>query len=269
MKNVAVIMSVYKNDKPELVRLSVESILHQSYGHFDFYILGDGILNEDVDKYLSGIDDKRVFYTLRKENKGLAYSLNELLNTVLSKDYEIIFRMDADDISLPQRFEKQLAFLEAHKNIDCAGTWATEINGKGEVFYKKEMPVTHEECYELFKMRDCFIHPTVAFRRSFFDKAGLYPEDTYFGEDTMMWAMGFANGCRFANIPEFLFLFRLDEYFFERRRGWKHAKSIFVLRRRVNKLLHYPLSANMYAVVYSIAKLMPTPVLNLIYQKLR
>ena len=67
------------------------------------------------------------------------------------------------------------------------------------------MPITHEECLELFKKRDCMIHPTVMFRRSYFEKAGLYPEDTYFGEDTMMWAKGFKSGCKFANVPEYLF----------------------------------------------------------------
>lgn len=58
------------------------------------------------------------------------------------------------------------------------------------------------------------IHPTVMFRRSYFEKAGLYPENTYFGEDTMMWAKGFKAGCQFANLPEYLLKFRLDPNFF-------------------------------------------------------
>lgn len=58
------------------------------------------------------------------------------------------------------------------------------------------------------------IHPTVMFRRSYFEKAGLYPEDTYFGEDTKMWAKGFKAECKFANLPEYLLKFRLDSDFF-------------------------------------------------------
>ena len=117
------------------------------------------------------------------------------------------------------------------------------------------MPVTNEECLEFFKIRDSMIHPTVMFRRSYFEKAGLYPENTYFGEDTMMWAKGFKAGCQFANLPEYLLKFRLDPNFFQRRRGWKHARSIFILRRQVNKMLGFGLREDCYALMYAIAKL--------------
>lgn len=82
------------------------------------------------------------------------------------------------------------------------------------------------------------------FRRSYIEKSGLYSLDTYFGEDTMMWAQGFVAGCVFANVPEYLFRFRLDDNFFKRRRGWKHAKGIFTLRHKVNKMLHYGVMAD-------------------------
>lgn len=131
------------------------------------------------------------------------------------------------------------------------------------------MPITHEECLELFKKRDCMIHPTVMFRRSYFEKAGLYPEDTYFGEDTMMWAKGFKSGCKFANVPEYLFKFRLDSNFFERRRGWKHAKSIYTLRHRVNRMLGFGWKEDCYALLYAMVKLMPKSILDIIYKTVR
>ena len=117
--------------------------------------------------------------------------------------------------------------------------------------------------------RDCMIHPTVMFRRTYIEKAGHYSLDTYFGEDTMMWANGFANGCIFANVPEFLFQFRLDDNFFERRRGWKHAYNIFLLRHKVNKMLHYGLLADVWALAYAFAKMMPKSILNIIYKRAR
>ena len=64
----------------------------------------------------------------------------------------------------------------------------------------------------------------------------------------MMWAQGFAAGCKFANVPEYLFKFRLNDDFFNRRRGWKHAKVILTLRWKVNKMLNYPLKAYLYAI---------------------
>ena len=251
------------------VQLATESILNQSYSNFDFFIQYDGPVKEDIDKYLSSIEDKRIKIFKRNENKGLAYSLNELLGVVISKGYQYIARMDADDISLPERFEKQLAFMELHPDIECLGTWAIEIKSDGSEFYRKQMPETHEGCWKQFMIRDCMIHPTVMFRKSYIEKAGMYSLDTYFGEDTMMWAQGFAKGCKFANIPEYLFKFRLDDNFFNRRRGWKHAKGILTLRWKVNNMLHYPLKAYLYSIAYAGAKMMPTKVLNMIYRKAR
>lgn len=268
-KKLAVIMSLYKSDVIVYVQLATESILNQSCSNFDFFIQYDGPVKEDIDKYLSSIEDKRIKIFKRNENKGLAYSLNELLGVVISKGYQYIARMDADDISLPERFEKQLAFMELHPDIECLGTWAIEIKSDGSEFYRKQMPETHEACWKQFMIRDCMIHPTVMFRKSYIEKAGMYSLDTYFGEDTMMWAQGFAKGCKFANIPEYLFKFRLDDNFFNRRRGWKHAKGILTLRWKVNKMLHYPLKAYLYSIAYAGAKMMPTKVLNMIYRKAR
>lgn len=269
MRRLVVIMSLYKSDVLNFVELAVDSILSQTYPDFDFYIQFDGSVSKDIDDYLSNIHDERICIFRRDENKGLAYSLNELLNRVMPQNYEFIARMDADDISQPERFEKQIAFMEAHPEIDCLGTWAIEINADGSEYYRKQMPTTHDGCWKQFMIRDCMIHPTVMFRRSYIEKAGIYSLDTYFGEDTMMWAQGFANGCKFANLSEYLFKFRLNDEFFSRRRGWKHAKGILTLRWKVNKMLHYPLKAYLYAIAYAGAKMMPTKVLNLIYRKAR
>ena len=266
---ISVIMSLYKSDVLEYVKLATESILCQSFSNFDFYIQYDGYVQQDVDEYLSGIKDDRIHIYRRNENKGLAQSLNDLLAVVMPLGYEYIARMDADDISLPERFEKQIAYMDAHPETECLGTWAVEIKSDGSEFYRKQMPETHEGCWKQFMIRDCMIHPTVMFRRCYIEKAGLYSLDTYFGEDTMMWANGFANGCRFANLPEYLFKFRLNDDFFNRRRGWKHAKGILTLRWKVNKMLKYPLRAYLYAIAYAGAKMMPTSVLNLIYRKAR
>lgn len=269
MTRLVVIMSLYKSDILEYVRLAVDSVLSQTYANFDFYIQFDGSVSKDIDDYLSNIQDERLNIFRRDENKGLAFSLNELLERVMPNGYQYIARMDADDISMPERFEKQIAFMDAQPEVDCLGTWAIEIKSDGSEFYKKQMPETHEGCWKQFMIRDCMIHPTVMFRRSYIEKAGYYSLDTYFGEDTMMWANGFANGCTFANVPEYLFKFRLNDDFFNRRRGWKHAKGILTLRWKVNKMLHYPLKSYLYAIAYAGAKLMPKAVLNLIYKTAR
>ena len=262
-------MSLYKNDRLEFVQLAVESILNQTYKDFDFYIQYDGPVRTDVDEYLSSLVDDRVKVQRRAENKGLAQSLNELLAIVMPTGYEYIARMDADDISGKNRFERQMAYFESHPELDCLGTWAVEITSSGEEYFRKQMPETNDACYELFKKRDCMIHPTVMFRRSYIEKAGAYATDTFFGEDTMMWAQGFAAGCKMGNVPEYLFRFRLDDNFFNRRRGWKYAKGIWQLRHRVNKMLSYGVSADMWAIAYACAKMMPKFILDVLYRNAR
>lgn len=266
-KRIAVIMSMYKNDVVEYVKLSVESILGQTYKDFDLYVQYDGPVRPEVDEYLNGLADERVKIQRRDINKGLAQSLNDLLAIVMPLGYEYIARMDADDISEPNRFEEQMAYFDSHPDMECLGTWAVEITSKGEEYFRKQMPETHEGCLEQFRKRDCMIHPTVMFRRSYIEKAGVYDLDTFFGEDTMMWAQGFAAGCKMGNVPEYLFRFRLDENFFDRRRGWKYAKGIWQLRHRVNKMLGFGILEDAWAVAYAVVKMMPKAILNVLYLK--
>jgi glycosyltransferase involved in cell wall biosynthesis len=266
---LAVIMSIYKNDRLCFLKKSVESILNQSYFNFVFYIQFDGIIDEECENYLLSLTDERIKLNVRSENRGLAYSLNELLKIALNENFEYIARMDADDISSLDRFFKQVTFLKEYSNIDCLGTWAIEIDEESNEYYRKKMPSSHKDCLEMFKVRDCLIHPTVMFRNSFFKKAGLYPIDTYFGEDTIMWGNGFINGCVFANLPEFLLYFRIDKNFFNRRKGLKHAKSIFNLRVRVNRLLGFGFKSDFYAVLYFTIKLLPSSLLNIVYKYFR
>lgn len=262
-------MSIYQNDVYDFVAAAIDSILSQSYVDFDFYIQYDGPIRKEVDDYLTGLDDNRIKIQRRDENKGLAQSLNDLLAIVMPLGYEYIARMDADDISESNRFERQLKYMEQHTEVECLGTWAMEITSTGKEYFKKQMPESHLGCWEQFKKRDCMIHPTVMFRRSYFEKAGFYALDTFFGEDTMMWAQGFAAGCKFANVPEYLFRFRLDDNFFDRRRGWKYAKGIWQLRHRVNNMLGFGIKKDFIAIAYAFAKMMPKSILNLIYKAAR
>ena len=127
-KHIAVIMSLYKNDVVDFVKLAVESILNQTYKELDFFIQYDGPIHPEVDEYLTGLKDERVKIQRRAENKGLAQSLNDLLNIVKPMGYEFIARMDADDISEVNRFEKQIAYLEAHSEVDLVGGAINEID---------------------------------------------------------------------------------------------------------------------------------------------
>ena len=268
MEKFSVLMSVYHRDNAVYLKEALNSIFDQSILPTEIILVKDGLLSQElnsvIDYFVEKYSSVKIVELL--DNQGLGRALNEGLKYC---SCDLIARMDADDISMPERFVKQIAFMNSHPDIDCLGTWAIEIDDDGKEYFRKKMPITHEECLELFKKRDCMIHPTVMFRRSYFEKAGLYPEDTYFGEDTMMWAKGFKSGCKFANVPEYLFKFRLDSNFFERRRGWKHAKSIYTLRHRVNRMLGFGWKEDCYALLYAMAKLMPKSILDIIYKTVR
>lgn len=247
------------------MKLSVQSIFNQTLKPNEVILVEDGPLTKEL---LSTIDDLVSIYNeivviKLEQNSGLAHALNIALEKCKS-DY--IARMDTDDISNPNRFEKQVRFLNDNPQIDCVGSWAVEITADGSEFFKKQMPLSHDECKKFFIKRNPMIHPTVMFRRSYFEKAGIYQEDTYQEEDTMLWANGFANGCRFANIPEYLYEFRIDDSFFHRRKGFRFAKDTFFIRHKIRKMLRYPFIADVYAFLFAVSKMMPGPILKLIYK---
>lgn len=265
-------MSLYKNDRLQYVKLAVESILGQTYKDFDFYIQFDGPVSQEIDKYLLKLDDERVKIRKRSENKGLAYSLNELLAIVISQGYEYIARMDADDISMSDRFEKQLAYLEIHQDVDCLGGAINEIDENGDERNKKTSYPCHPDDTRLFfRKRNPVAHPTVMFRRSFFEKAGWeYPTDFVRNEDTRLWHEGYKHGCVIANLPDVLLHFRMtDAMFTQRRNGKAFAKSQLMLRKMINRDLKYGVMADVYAYAMYLLMISPSWLLKFAYRVLR
>ena len=270
--NLAVIMSLYKNDRLQYVKLAVESILGQTYKDFDYYIQFDGTIDANVEAYLRGLKDKRIKISARSENKGLAYSLNELLHIVMPREYEYIARMDADDISIPNRFEKQMEYLKMHPEVDMVGGSINEIDENGENRGKiTKYPCEPGECFAFFAKRNPVAHPTVMFRRSFFEKAGWeYPADFVRNEDTRLWHEGYKNGCVIANLPDVLLHFRMtDTMITQRRNGKAFAKSQLELRKMINKDLQFGLIANLYAYAMYLLMISPSWLLKFAYRVLR
>lgn len=271
-KQIAVIMSVYKNDQLKYVQQSVESILSQTFQNFDFYIQFDGTLRIEVELYLRSIQDERLKINIRSENKGLAYSLNELINIVLPLGYEYIARMDADDISKSNRFEKQVNYLELHPNVDCLGSAINEIDDKGNDRGKiVHYPCCNDECLSFFEKRNPLAHPTVMFRRSFFDKTKcVYPTNYGLNEDLMLWYIGFKNGAVIENLPDVLLNFRMSEAMFKQRRnGYKLAKDQLMVRKIINNGLNFGFMSHIYAYASFFIMIAPTSIRKIAYKYLR
>jgi glycosyltransferase involved in cell wall biosynthesis len=235
-------MSVYKNDTLEYLKVAVNSILKQSYNDFKFFIIQDGPVHDEVGNYLNHIDDPRVALRIRKANKGLAVSLNELLSEVLPMDdCYFVARMDADDYSVVNRFDVQLNYLNNNPDVDIVGSYISEssdpLTEEGHIV---KFPETHQSCRSLFGRRHPVAHPSVMFRRSFFDKAGVYPTDTLRDEDGMLWLQGFLSGCRFANVPKILVHMRVSDSFYQRRNSKEKIKLDYQNRVRIINELDLP-----------------------------
>ncbi len=197
---VSVILSIYNGEL--YLREAMESILNQTISDFEFII----ILDPSTDKSRNIIEsykDTRIILLNNDHNLGLAQSLNRGLETARGK---YLVRMDADDISLPERLERQVAFMESHKEVGVCGSWLKIIGPGGG--WIRELPVDHEtiKCHLLFG--PLIAHPTVIMRRDLLIEHNLFYNPAFsYAEDYELWSRC-ARHFRLANQSEVLYLYR-------------------------------------------------------------
>ena len=129
MINMSVIMSCYNERKPDIIK-SINSILEQTYKLFEFIIIVDNPKNNEIIETIKKFKDKRIKVIINEKNIGLAESLNKGISIAKGK---YIARMDADDISLPNRFKIQFDYLESHPDIDVVGSNRITIDENDEI----------------------------------------------------------------------------------------------------------------------------------------
>jgi hypothetical protein len=200
-------MSVY-NEEIIWLRESIESILNQSYTNIEFIIILDNpdndILHDIIKDYCK--NDDRIIYFKNEKNIGLVKSLNTALS---HSQGEFIARMDADDISLPERIAKQLSYLDSHPNIDFIGARCINIDEKGVELYKDAMIPEDMKLIESCLLNIDFInHPTWFFRKACSDKNKGYREITC-AEDYDFLLRLITNGFVLTNTNEFLVKYRI------------------------------------------------------------
>ena len=273
MEKIAIILPVYRNDKEPYIKLSFDSILNQTYRNIHLYIGVDGPVGEDLTSCLKEYEqDERVSVEWFKENRGLAIVLNDLLDICFKKGYEFIARMDADDISKPERLEKQMEYLQEHPEIDVVGGAIEEIDEKSESRGKIIIyPETPDGCYKFFARRNPHAHPAVMFRKSFFDKAGCkYRPEYRQNQDTMLWLDGMKRGTKHANLQEVVLRFRFTNSLFKKRRnGWAFAKKQLHDRKIINKTLGYDFSATVFGYMMFCMLVSPAWVKKIAYKLFR
>lgn len=234
--NFSVCISVYKNDKSEFARLALDSmLLYQSVKPTEIVLVQDGPVSEDMSNLLDEYEIKYPFvmHVIRLDtNKGLG---NALKLCVENATYDICARMDSDDICLPDRFEKQLTFLQAHPEVDIVGGQMTEfIDTPDNIIGRRVVPLDNSEIYGYMKSRCALNHVTVMFRKKSVLKVGNY-QDWYWNEDYFLWLRMMKAGCVFANIPDVVVNVRSGADQYARRGGKKYFDSEIGIKKLMLK----------------------------------
>lgn len=205
-KLVSVIMSCY-NEKEKWVKSSIESIINQTYSNLEIIVVLDNPHNDSIAKVLEYYEeaDNRVKVIRNEENMGLAMSLNR---GIMSSKGAYIARMDADDISVPKRIEKQIALLE-EENLDLVFGNCTFIDEDGCIIgAKSPIPTRNELIRKLLPYGNVVVHPTVIMRRAALDITGLY-RNFKTSQDYDLWLRFLSSGLKLGAVNESLLYYRI------------------------------------------------------------
>jgi glycosyltransferase involved in cell wall biosynthesis len=232
----SVLMSVYGKDRPDYFRGAIDSILNQTARPDEIVLVKDGPVDTELDstinKYQKQLGGLLKIVSLQ-ENKGLGAALAEGIKNCT---FDIVARMDADDISVPQRFEKQLRFLKNNPNIDVVSCFVAAFEQNPEkILFIRRGPALHEQIAKKFRFRFCMNHAASMFRKAAVLDAGNYP--AFAGlEDYHLWARMILNGTKMATICQILYLHRWQKQLLKRRSGAKRAAQQIKLQREFLKI---------------------------------
>lgn len=219
----SVAMCVYGGDNPTWFQQAVDSLLQQSVKPSEIVLVVDGPVPDALDRIICSLEKNILFRVVR-----LQQNVGHGLARKTSVEYctnELIALMDADDISLPDRFEKQVAVFEKDPSLAVLGGIICEFIGDEQnVAGYRVVPTQHSEILEYLKKRCPVNQVTAMFRKADVLKAGNY-QQWYCNEDYYLWLRMYLQGMKFGNIPDVLVNVRVNQDMYQRRGGWKYFIS--------------------------------------------
>jgi glycosyltransferase involved in cell wall biosynthesis len=195
---------------------ALESILNQTFGDFELLAIDDASSDGSGDLLREyAARDARLSLHCNSNRQGVSLSLNDAIERARGR---FIARMDADDLSTPDRFARQIAFLEAHLEIGVLGTQARVIDADGSPLprWTPVLPVEHDLLAWRLLETTPLVHPSVMIRRELFDSGARYDESIERGQDMELWTRLVAS-TRFANTSETLLDYRVEESTYSRK----------------------------------------------------
>lgn len=216
-------MCVYHGNDPRDFALAVDSVLNQTAVPDEVVLVVDGPVPAELDRVIEGYAALENFRVVRlPENQGHGNARRAGLEHCT---HSLVALMDADDVSTPDRFEKQLAAFEAHPEASAVGGQISEfVDSPENVVGYRIVPLEDEEIRAYLKIRCPMNQVTVMFRKEDVQAVGGYL-DWYCNEDYYLWVRMYLAGMKFANVPEILVNVRVGEDMYRRRGGWKYFTS--------------------------------------------
>ena len=265
MNSFSVLMSLYFKESPIYLQNCFDSILSQTILPGEVVLVKDGLLSKDLELVIDDYSQRLPNLKIIKlpVNVGLGNALNEGLKHC---SYNLVARMDTDDICKSDRFEKQVAKFMEDENLDVVGAWIDEFeNGIKNIKTTRKLPETHDQIYLYGKSRCPINHPVVMFKKNAVIAAGGYLHMPLF-EDYYLWVRMLVNGAKFYNIQESLLYFRTSDAMFMRRGGYSYAKTEFVFLREIYRLGYVKLlpTVKNFAIRF-IVRIMPNRFRQYIY----
>ena len=201
-KRLSVILPIY-NGMPYLCD-AINSLLNQTFRDFVVYAIDNGS-TDGTREYITALNNEKIRY-VRLEEKNLVKALNKGFELV---DTPLIARMDADDISHPLRFEKQINFLDKNKYIDLVGSNGQYISAHGNKHFDINVPLTHDKIIQtMTRKRNAIIHASIMFNSEIIKLYGNY-NIKYFPCEDYEFFMRIGNKIRFSNLADRLYQFRI------------------------------------------------------------
>jgi glycosyltransferase involved in cell wall biosynthesis len=265
--NYSVLTSVYYKEKPEYLRLSINSILNQTVPTNDFVIVKDGPLTDELENVISEFKfkyPKIINIISLMDNVGLGAALNAGLKQCKN---ELVARMDTDDIALENRCELQLKEFESDSSLDIIGTFMYEFSDNPEdIIAVKVVPTQHDQIYKFGKRRNPFNHPTVMYKKSVILKYGGY-SNMRRGQDIELFSRILYKGCKSKNIGKPLLKYRTNEKMIERRKSWITTKNYITVIYNSWKRGYSGLNDLLYVIILQVGLMvLPVSLVRYIYK---
>lgn len=240
---VTVLMSVYNGEK--YLREAIDSILNQTFTDFEFLIVNDASTDGSM-RILQSYDDTRIRIINNENNIGLTKSLNKGMS--FSKG-TYIARMDADDISYPERLEIQYHYMENNPDVGVVGSWTEVIDENGNTIDFWKCPYSSEEIYYILNFRNCLTHSSVMFRKDFIVHYGGYDETIDKAQDYELWNR-ISKTLEIVQIQELLVKWRRGDNLIDSNKRQKQNHTVdVVVKNNFEQLVNKKTEENIYLIV--------------------